>query len=262
LVVWSVVLVALIGAVGCGGSAERATGSTGSTGSTVTSPETTVGTQPVPTTLLPGPGSEAIVNCSMGPFPASALAGPTGAELGDDPLAAALRAYIPGMAALLGGNPDGWRLLTRDDTHALFGLGQPPRMGFVQLTLVDGVWKAGPSTTGECRPRLAVGDVSLASWTLDPRFPYDPAATTLHVLVDELGCHGTESTPPERIRPPEIRDDPTQVTVLITATPLEGDQTCPGPPPTPFVVTLPTPPGQRPLADGAYLPPQRVDFAR
>ncbi len=258
-------VVMLVATVSCAGATEpRATGSSGTTNATGATGATSVGTRPPPTTLLPGPGTEATVNCGMGPFPASALAGPTGAELGDDPVAVALRAYIPGMALLVGGDPppDGWRQLSRDDTHALFGLGQPPRMGFVQLTLIDGVWHAGPSSTGECRPRLSVTGAGLAEWSLEPGLPLDPGTTTLHVLVHELGCHGGESTPPDRIRTPEIRDDPTQVTVLITVTPLDGTQTCPGPPPTPYVVTLPTPLGTRTLADGAFLPPQRVESGR
>ena len=47
--------------------------------------------------------------------------------------------------------------------------------------------------------------------------------------------------------------------VLVTfgVRPLPGDQECPGNPPTPVLVVLPGPLGDRQLLDGATLPPRQ-----
>ena len=93
-----------------------------------------------------------------------------------------------------------------------------------------------------------------ATWALDPSFPAPgPAATSLHILVWEQACSsGRPAT--GRISPPAITTSATTVTVTLGVVPLDGAESCQGPPGTPAVVSLPEPLGTRTLLDGGHQP--------
>lgn len=94
-----------------------------------------------------------------------------------------------------------------------------------------------------------------ATWALDAAFAQPgPDATVLHVLVWEGACSGG-SPATGRMSPPVVVATASTVTISIGVRDLTGMQTCPEPPGTPAVLTLPGPLGSRTLLDGGLTPP-------
>lgn len=218
--------------------------------------EVTVTDPGAPTTLLPPDGDDALVSCDSIAFPLSALDGPTGAELADDPAAEALRETIATGPMELGG-PEGatWRVLVRDDANALFGTGEPPDLHTVAFEHERDRWVWAGS--GGCTPRPVLPDgIGPATWRIDPGLP-PPSATDreLHLLVNEISCTG--GTPiGDRLVGPEVRATDTEVVIAFGVESLgPGSYTCPGNPPLETSVTLDVPLGDRELLDGGTAPP-------
>jgi hypothetical protein len=93
-----------------------------------------------------------------------------------------------------------------------------------------------------------------ATWALDPAFDSPrPDATELHILVWELACSGG-SPATGRMSAPVIAYAAATVTITIGVRPLDGPQTCPGPPGTLAIVQLAEPLGTRTLLDGGRVP--------
>jgi hypothetical protein len=200
-----------------------------------------------------------LVTCGMGTFRLSALDAPADFEQSDDPLAVALRAELPAMAPELGAAVDrGWRLLHRDDTTALLAAGDPPST-FVTMSLEGDRWRLGTMSASEpCEPHRAVPDgLEEVRWWLDPtHVAPGPDDTELHVLVSGTACSGGEPVN-ERLIGPQVEVTDDEVLVAFAATPLpNGAYTCPGNPPTPVVVTLDEPVGDRTVVDAPSLPPR------
>lgn len=91
------------------------------------------------------------------------------------------------------------------------------------------------------------GPLAVATWRLDG--PASPTSTELLLLVEERGC-GSGRGADGRIRTAvDYGQDEVRVTVWVRE--LRGDQTCQGVPPTPYVLRLTEPLGDRELRDGA-----------
>lgn len=211
--------------------------------------------------------------CGGQTFPGRALTAPTGAETGDAPHAAALRAFLatPNVDAEF--LPDsGWRLANEAVGRALYLADDPAppppdeRPSFVYVALEEGAetrlvdgtllgaegW--GIEGWGGCVPQRVVRDGSAADWV--PAGTPAPTSSTLDVLVHEVECSGSRDIT-GLIRPPEVIETDDEVVVTFTVEPLppaDGYE-CAGNPSTPYTVQLDAPLGERTLLDGHFVPP-------
>jgi hypothetical protein len=125
---------------------------------------------PVPT-VLPPVGDDPVVSCDPlegEQFRLSAWSNPTGAELADDPAAAALRRHLL-VQAMAEENGVGtftpststFRRLSESSDHVLFGRGDfdlaaiesddlGPALSFSHVELVDGTWRYAGTSGGTC----------------------------------------------------------------------------------------------------------------
>ena len=195
------------------------------------------------------------------------LSGSRSAETMAGAPASALRAF-------LAGNPDtpasGWTMVPGSGTAVTYlaPVANDPVNDYVEVTFEPGTpgpgafgadgWRT--SGYGSCR-LMAVppAGYSPATWALDPATPYVPGATDLHVLVDEMGCHGFQTAEGRIAQSVDYRADAVVVTLAVLAR--EGAQTCPGTPPTPYVLHLSEPVGTRNLTDGTPWPSTLVALA-
>lgn len=116
---------------------------------------------------------------------------------------------------------------------------------------------AAVSTDG-C-PMMAVppAGYGAATWTLDPTVPYSATATEIHLLVEEWECHSFQTAEGRIAQNVQYRDYAVIVTLAVR--PPVGDvQTCPGTPPTPYVLHIDQPVGARNLDDGGRWPAQTM----
>jgi hypothetical protein len=195
-------------------------------------------------------------------FPAGVLeSGSKTAETADTAPAAALRALIASQQGL---PATGWTLVsesaggarflhlgsTGDNWEVTVEPGTPGPGGFGASG-----WKV--NGYGSCALSVVPpAGYDTAKWTLDPAVPYAPDATELHVLVEEMACHG-RATADGRIQA-SVDYGPDAVTVMLSVRPLGGAQTCPGTPPTPYVLRLDQPVGNRQLEDGGPWPARTI----
>ena len=111
------------------------------------------------------------------------------------------------------------------------------------------------ATSGDGCPLMVVppAGYGAATWSLDPSAPYSADATELHLLITEWECHGTETLDGRIVQDVQYEADAVVVTLAVRQ--LGGAQTCPAPPPTPYVLHLDEPVGSRSLEDGGLWPP-------
>lgn len=116
-------------------------------------------------------------------------------------------------------------------------------------------WPVAPEVLATATSGELPSQFGPANWAFDPAFPAPgPANDRLFILVWERACSsGSPAT--GRMSAPVIETAPTTVTITIGVRPVSGMQTCPLPPGTPAVVTLPEPLGARSLRDGGSVPP-------
>lgn len=191
-------------------------------------------------------------------------AGGVGAESEPGAQAAALKAFVAA-------NPDmpatGYRIVLQSGSTVMY-LAPAAGGGYVEVRLEPGNPDGGSygadgwrtSGYGGC-PLMALppAGYGAASWALDPATPYTPGATELHVLVDEWGCHGSQTAEGRIAQNVEYQSDAVVVSLVVLAR--LGAQTCPGTPPTPYVVHLTEPVGTRNLSGGGNWPPTLVAAA-
>jgi hypothetical protein len=241
----SIVLVALI-AASCGTA--PATGTP--------DPRSSATAAPLPTINEQGLVSGKLTCGNGDTFPAAALQGPGGAELGQDAPAVGLRAVLAER-----GDPQipltGWHLVSLSATQAQFvarGLGGQPWV-VVALERSGEAWTM--DLAGACRLAVLLGPgIDTASWWVDPAAGAPvPAQTTLDVLVQETACAG--GRPPDgRIVAPVVVYQPDALVVVFGIVPLPGAHDCPGAPPAKYRIALTEPLGQRRLLDGGVVPPR------
>jgi hypothetical protein len=100
----------------------------------------------------------------------------------------------------------------------------------------------------------ALGEAGL---TLDPANPPDPAAREVHLLVTEQACASGEAATGRVVLADLVEADDV-VDLVIGVKELPGGANCPSNPPTPFVVELDAPLGDRAVRDAAVTPPREL----
>jgi hypothetical protein len=219
------------------------------------------GSAPVPVASLP------LIGCwGQGPgFSPDLLTGPGSAETGDSAAAAVLRQFVSSPNGS-DAPAHGWYLMeaTSDEVQfvARVPSGGPPDFWQVVVNrgtagqFVSDGWSLGGygSCVLETVPPAGYGP---ATWTLDPSVPFAAGANELHILVAEQSCHGSDPTEVGRILANVAYTDRDVVVTVVARSP-EGAQTCPAPPPTPYVVVLDQPVGNRDLQDGGSWPPPSI----
>lgn len=116
----------------------------------------------------------------------------------------------------------------------------------------DGAW-ALESWTG-CRLEEIIEGLDSADIALDPAFPLTAESTQLHLLVTERACNSGRDAE-GRIQLVVLNEFADNIEVQVGIVPPEGAQECPGNPPTPFVVELSAPLGDRPVHSLTYADP-------
>ncbi len=213
---------------------------------------------PAASDALPADGEAALrYTCGVIPFAAAAIEGNFSDELAEDPMAAALRAHLAKADMDIDWLPDsGWTFVGRDATRAEY-IATGGEQGFLSVTLANdaGPWQV--TGWGGCTPRRVLpGGLGEATWVLAPGQAPGPTTMQVEALVTEQACASGRSAE-GRIVGPEILELDDMVLVTFGVRPLPGDQECPGNPPTPVLVVLPGPLGDRQLLDGATLPPRQ-----
>ncbi len=150
---------------------------------------------------------------------------------------------------------EGWRLLARSDSEALFGRGQPPELVTVavQKHARRGMWQCSAVT--KARPLRATRDgIRASSWRLDPNHELKPEDTVLRVLVTEQTFSGAERAT-GRVQAPDLHVDSEELVLTMFVTPRPGFQLRVPNPETPVRVALTQPVGTRWVVDGALYGP-------
>lgn len=217
-----------------------------------TSPTTAPPSTP-PSPAAPTPPAVGLTySCGAGPvFDASAFAGPTGAELADDPAAAVIRA-IPPTEDWQGLEPP-WRLAVRTDDDALFLSGEE-RGWYALVSRIGGEWKL--AGWGDCNAWLVPGDGDLpVTWWVDPRHAeLSPAAMEIRALAVTPCLAGPLDG---RLRPPRVLYRADEIIIAMSAVPPEPTADhCEGTTPVATVIPLEEPLGERVPRDAYQWPPR------
>jgi len=129
--------------------------------------------------------------------------------------------------------------------------GRPIRWRAAALVLTIAASTAGCDFLRPVPARTVPANGSVATWVFDPNAPpVGFEATAFAVLVTERACTGARSID-GLILPPVIEYKEREIVVRIFVRPLApGEYTCPGNPPSRFVVQLDQPVRGRTLVDG------------
>lgn len=199
--------------------------------------------------------ADTVYRCWGEPVPLSVLeSGPTADTL--DAAEALDGVEVPQI------DPAEWTVLSESDTRVALlreldkaedlGAGDVRTHELLAIEWVDAAnldpspaWMLGQHST--CA--LATESGESASVTLDPANPPDPASSRLHLLVTEMACNSGQDAE-GRVRLVRLSEGEESVGVEIAVDPREGDAACPSNP-TPFVVELDAPLGDRGVYDAA-----------
>lgn len=190
-------------------------------------------------------------------FDPSFLLEPADDELGDDPMAVALRAHLGTAGMEIDSLPDrGWLLVGADADNAEFiaPCGESIE-GLVLLERRADGWAVSGWESG-CRPQLLLlAGLNDADWLLDPdKSVPEPSSRSIDVLVTERECASGRSSV-GRVVGPAIRYEADRVLVALGVIPQAGDfADCQGNPATPMSIELSEPLGNRILVDAGHLP--------
>jgi hypothetical protein len=158
---------------------------------------------------------------------------------------------VSALAAQLGGQLAGWRLLARTDSEVQFGRGLPPDL----LTVVvkhdakRGTWSCVAKRSG--RPLRATRDgVRASSWHLDEVLEPKPEDTVLRICVTEQTFAGGRRAD-GRVLAPDLYESAHELVLTMYVQPETGFQIQRPNPETPVRVALSQPIGHREVIDGA-----------
>ncbi|GAA1981681.1 hypothetical protein GCM10009718_18430 [Isoptericola halotolerans] len=191
----------------------------------------------------------------------------TAIDLRDEARAALDGAEVPPIDpaewAIVTESPERVALLRELDEPEDLGGGDVRTHEFLTIERVDGPrWMLTSANScalrsGPAEPTDAYGQADL---TLDPDHPLDPAATEIHLLVTERACNSGQDAE-GRIVLDRLAATDDAIDLVIGVTLQEGNFTCPSNPPTPFVVELEAPLGDRVVRDAAVVPPRELEPA-
>jgi hypothetical protein len=135
-------------------------------------------------------------------------------------------------------------------------------VGVVDGTLPDDLREAAlaaaPGGTLVIEDLVWEGTPEPAEWGFATDEVVGPETTSFDVLIHEGACSSGRSAE-GRIPPPTIEYNDNTVHVKFIVYTLPGMQTCPGPPPTPYTVTLREPLGDRELTGNVEVDPQYIN---
>ena len=161
---------------------------------------------------------------------------------------------------------DGWRAIdTGDEQLAAVRPLDPPDVldGEVRdherlvVSLVEEEWQ--PTSAGPCALRAVLDGLGPGTVLLDPSAPPSAADTSLSLLVVEQACaSGQPATDRVTVTVDETDDE---VRLVVGVRGVEGGADCQGNPPTPVVVELGQPLGERTIVDAGRLPAIEVPVA-
>lgn len=196
------------------------------------------------------------VSCGFVPFdPVTVFSGPTEAELGTQPSAVALRAFLhsgdfPGLPT------QDWRLLAENATHAEFVRGRlAAELTWLSFEQSDGAWK-WISYSSDCDPISIMGRGPVINWTLayEQQPPLRGNITSIEVNLSGGPCDGGRSL--NRHAHPVFRTLGRKLLLTVWIDPIPpGNYTCPALIEPPFRVRLPSRLGNRHLFEGGTYPP-------
>lgn len=202
-----------------------------------------------------------VYQCQGVTFPKRRLFARSGAELGRDPAARALRRYL--RSERLDFEPrHGWKLLARRADVALYGArapddppNHPVTLGLVVRRVQRG-W--GAVSSGDCTPERAVPALDVAQWALAPDSVASRGSRTLAIMVE----------PPDVCQDPildfdhaEVAYSPRKVTLLVFMRKLPPHPGISCPAFLPFThrdIRLPRPLGKRVVQDPSVYPPRNI----
>jgi hypothetical protein len=198
------------------------------------------------------------LSCYPHTFPAAALHAPRGAERGTDGAAGALRDRLGTEHGRKVLPQTGWRRLKSSADSVLFGNWEAENKHWTVWVsrFPTGGWRY--EGVGLCHEitRMRHG-LRPSSWRLVRGTRLTSDRRVFRVLVTETACAGgTKAT--GRILRPLILRDREKVKVAMFVRPRRGASTCPGNPPTPYVLRLERPLGDRALVDGGTVPAKPV----
>jgi hypothetical protein len=190
-------------------------------------------------------------------FPAEALIGAGSAELGGDPAATALRAFLAGPDAASYPFPArGWSRVFESPTSVVF-----VARGDRETPWVVVAFETGPAGTrldryGECQARLALPDgIGPADFWVDPAAAPGSEATTVAGFIRERSCASGRS-PEGRVLEPLVVYGEAAILIAYAVQQRPGGQDCPSNPPFAVTLELAEPIGDRVLLDGGTFPPR------
>ncbi len=207
--------------------------------------------------------SDATVRCGGGVYDPDAFAdAPSVSELPDGPAGAVDDAGDPAFDPT-----DAWRvmLVTEDRVELLRELDEPSDLGegdvrthelrvLERITgatnVPDGTWML--TAAGPCTPRVELGgELGEADLTLATAPARD--ARTLDLFVHERAC-ASGQTAEGRVELVGLEETAEEIRLEIGVRGLDGAQTCPSNPPTPYTVELSEPLGDREVVDASVVP--------
>ncbi len=203
--------------------------------------------------------SAPVLACSELPFRRGALRRPPGYARRDNPAAVALRKFVRTRAYAYGQPRRGWFLLARRDDLIEFAArsaaGGPRVLGHLTFERRGDRWDWAES--GDCEPRAYRKGLTASLWRRDADArPLTRATTRVAVLVHEDNCSSGRRASGRVLRP-LVHYGRRAITVTYYIRPPSGNQTCQGNPPTPVILVLDKPLGDRYLRDGGPYRPRR-----
>lgn len=147
----------------------------------------------------------------------------------------------------------GWWLIGEQAAADTYLSRQDDEYFQVVISKVGDGWR--PTASSRCWPSIVVdGIYGAATWHWDPAGgPPGRTTTTILALVRELAC--SQGAPAaDRVSEPVVTVRPDEVAIGFAVEPLPGQHDCEPGAPTPVLVTLPEPLGDRRLVDSGVYP--------
>ena len=140
-----------------------------------------------------------------------------------------------------------WREMAEEESEGLIQYDYE----MASFILDAGAWSM--ENTGACTLLIDLGGLGDGTLSFDPEMLPSAEDTTLHLQILENTC-ASGNNAEGRVEILEVREFLDAVELVVALRPLNGAATCPTHPPTPFVVELEHPLGDRILIDGAQVP--------